>query len=569
MTGAEDDRPGSDIKIGQALYTWAEVLPSGKQGEGFVAASPSLAHRIDWLNASCRSLIGYVGNRYKVTAEQRAQYKPVGRHIHADKTFVYRKSDAGKDSHKRAGNYLIHFLVADSYIISLSDALRIQQSSWDFRAAHVTATASGRLQSMPEVDLKGFRHQLESFAEFKEPDRSLVIEALLEMTRTGILDATDLDKAAILGMLSVLPHWVDYAAELITEWSEHGPVKRLHLLDRQPTGVVGEDRRYTPVSDDLRDLRERLASASTIDELRSSLASCSTLDKPAPAGAMKTESAKKVSSLDECIEKWLAKAESMTKSERELLVSMSPSDLVGALAQQERRLPSWQDRDDIALFLLERCEGADQKLLSAIMPLGDESVSRYVTICTNSTVLEAAVWLNCDKSRHIDIEFPDGVATTILLHLVKLCAEQSDFHEGLIRSMRISFFGGGSFARRLLRSPGMDFKYLYSQVLPAVAEGDPDVLWALASVNPEIFASWMRFPEIYEIYLEALISALRRVESHPRLIPGLMERWRSREAADPEAGMIWTAKPGPVKRRRTFRRNAQAKSRPRHRNQDG
>ena len=89
MKASEEDRCESSIKIGQALYTWAEILPSGKQGEGFIAASPSLAGQIDWLNASCRPLIGYVGNKHRVTPVQRAAYKPVGRHIHIDKAFVY------------------------------------------------------------------------------------------------------------------------------------------------------------------------------------------------------------------------------------------------------------------------------------------------------------------------------------------------------------------------------------------------------------------------------------------------------------------------------------------------
>lgn len=568
MTGTEEDRHDFGIKIGQALYTWAEVLPSGKQGEGFVAASPSLAHKTDWLDASCRPLIGYVGNSYKVTAEQRAEYKPVGKHIHTNRTLVYRKRDVGRDSHKRGGNYLIHFLVADSNIVCLSDVLRIQPWTWDFRAARVTGNGSGRLQSMPEIDLTEFRDQLVSFAEFKEPDRSVVIEALLAMTRTGVLNATDLDTGAILGILSVLPRWADYAAELIPEWSERGPVKRLRLVGQQLAGTVGEDRRLKPESDDLKDLRQRLASTRTIDELRSLLTSRSTLAKPLPFAPEKTEATTEAPSPDKCIEKWLGKPESMTQSEKELLMNMPPSQLVSVLAQQELRLPPWRKHDDIALSLLEHCEGVDQKLLGTIMPLGDESVSRYVTACSNSALLEAAVWLNCDKSRQVDIEFPDGVATTILLHLVELCIEQPDFHEGLVCSLRISFFGAGSFVRRLLRSPGMDFRYLYSRVLPAAAEGDPEVLWALASVNPEIFASWMRLPEIYGIYSDALISALRNVESQPSYgsIPSLMERWLSREAADPQTDASRADKLSPMKIRRASHGKSRSRSRRWHRN---
>lgn len=562
MTGTQEGWYDSGIKIGQALYTWAEVLPSGKQGEGFIAASPSLARRIDWLNASCRPLIGFFGNRYKVTAEQRAHYKPVGRHIHTDKTFVYRKSDVGTDSHNRGGNYLIHFLVADSNAVCLSDVLRIHESSWDFRAARVTTSGGGRLGSIPDVDLTEFRDQLVSFATFEEPDRSTVIKALLEMSRTRILDVTDLDKGVVLGILSVLPYWADYSAELISEWSDHGPVIRLRLSSRQSTVAVGDDRRLTPVSEALQELRERLMAARSTDELHALLTSRSTLAPVSAPGAVPADATSEKASLDTCIEKWLGKVVSLAQNERELLMSMQPPDLVRTLAQQERRLPLWRDRDEIALSLLEHCERVDRMLLSAVMPLEDESVSRYVTVCSNSAVLESAVWLNRNRSRHVEIEFPDGVATTILLHLVTLCTEQADFEEGLVRSVRISFFGAGSFVRRLLRSPGMDYKYLYSQILPAASEGDSDILWALASVNPEMFASWMRSSEIYELYVDALISALHRAESQPQYgaIPSLVNRWRNREAMGLETDPSRTDILGPVKSHRASRRKSSSRS---------
>jgi GTPase-associated protein 1, N-terminal domain type 2 len=567
VTGTEEDRLDPGVRIGQALYTYAEVLPNRKQGEGFIAASPSLATKMDWLAASCRPLIGYVGD-VNLTAEQKAEYRPVGKHIHTNKTFIYRKKDVGRDSHKRSGNYLIHFLVADSSIVCLSDVLRIKSFTWDFRAARVTLNGTGRLQSMPEVDLTEFRDQLVSFAEFEEPDESTVTKALLEFTRKGVLEATDLSTGVILGMLSVLPPWADYAAELVPEWSERGAVRRLHLLGEHVVSTVGEDRRLNPKNENLKELRQRLSGIRTIDELRASLISATTTQaKPSRPDAEETELIEGMT-LNECIGKWLKRAESMTQDERKVIANVSAEQLVDVLAQQERHLPPWHNHDDVTLPLLERCGGVDQKLLGAIMPLEDESVSRYVTACSNSAVLEAAVWLNRDNSRQVDIDFPDGVAATILLHLVKLCANKADFHEGLIRSVRISFFGKRSFVRRLLRSPGMDFKYLYSRVLPAAADGDSEVLWALASVNPEVYVSLMRSTEIYEIYSDALISALRRVESQPSYgsISSLMERWQSRETADPKVDVSGSGKLSPVKRGRASRGKSPSRSRRWHRN---
>jgi GTPase-associated protein 1, N-terminal domain type 2 len=567
MNGCAENSPAPSVKIGQALYTWAEMLPGGKQGEGFIAASTSLAGDMDWLNASCRPLIGYVGNKHRVTAEQRASYKPIGRHVHTAKAFVYRKTDVGSDSHGRRGNYLIHFLIAPSSDVGLSDVLRLKEGIWDFQAARMITRGSGKLGSMPDVDLTEFRNELLAFSEFEEPDPSAIAEALIDLGRAGVVDATDLDTSTVLGMLSVLPYWVDYAAELSPEWSDRGPISHLRLGTWQANyNAGGEDRRYTPERDDLSLLRERLKRARNLDELRSLMSSAASLAKSSPSGAVKVKPNGGAISLEDCIQKWLDVSQAISQDERQVLMHAPPWSLVSALASRKRHLPIWRSRDDIALSLLTRCEGTDQQMLGKIMPLDDESVSRYVTACLNTTVLEAAVFLNHEESRHIDIVFPDGVAPTTLLHLVKLCTERPEFYKGLVRSVQISCIGAGSFVRRLLRNPGMEFNYLYSQVLPAAADGNADVLWALASVNPEKFASWVDFPEVYA---DALISALRRAGSHPHYgrNPGLIERFRGREVTPLGTDTARIGGLDPVKSQRSSRRKSRSGSRHRRRNQ--
>lgn len=497
------DRQASCL-IGQALYTSSQQLPSGGQGEGFVAASPSLATELPWLDASSRPLIGFVGNTYKVTTAQRAEYRPIGRHLHANRVLIYVKANVGTDFLARDGNYMIHFLVASATALSLTDALRIAEATWIRDPAKVPY-GRRKLGDLPDLDLMTFRAGLVSCPALVNAEVAAVQAAVVKLADEG-LEISNWTIEQVLTILAVCPTWVDYAAALKSEWSASGPVVHLQLMSPDLADAILEDHRCE-LSGELRDLRQQLASARDGAELRAILAG--RMARLPDSG--KDAEAVAPASLRECLQKWVARTPKLTPAERNRVQESDVSDVLKTLIELGSRLPVWRNRDDLMASILRKCDTLDPQLLSTVLPLDDDSISRYVTVYPSDAILQAVVFLNRETSRRIELVFPTGVAAVMLVHLVECCRADPEFHAGLVRSVRISGTRSGSFVHRLLRCPGIDLPYLYSLILPQAAAERNELLWALAAINADAFAAWAQFPESYA---GALLGALRHAEAH-------------------------------------------------------
>jgi hypothetical protein len=526
-----DDAVSRQSVIGQAVYTWAQKLYTGNQGEGFVAASLALTSDMKWLEASSRPLIGHVGNKHRVTPAQRGSYKPLGRHLHVDRvhggrTFVYHKTNVESDLLDRAGNYLIHFLVAPAVLIGMSDTLRIQDSFWVYDVPGIRNDNSGKLRKLPDIQVSGFRDQLNPSVAVQASDVSMIVRSAMELTQRRVLDIARWQLDDVLVLLSTLPPWVDYATELISEWTETGPTRRLKLTEITLSGAP-QDRRCSLMDDELLSWSERLKGAKNLRDLEELLSAGTSRSAEEKVGAGQGHPSQSALSLEQSVLKWSAQNEKLNADEISTILGAEPRDVLLTLDLLCRRIPSRQDRANITVSLLGRCNDVDPRALSRVMPIEDQSVSQFVTLCPNSMALEAAVLINSNPLRRVELKFPDGISPSTLVRLLRQCVAEEEFHEGLVRSVRISCQGESSFVRPLLRSPGMDLNYLYERVLPSAA-GRADLLWMLMSINPEGLISWSQFPEQY---CDAFIVGLRRAQNDapPKGVAALIDKRRRRQ----------------------------------------
>lgn len=512
----------ADARIGQAVYTWVKDLPFRPAGYRFVAVSPEWESRMPWLEASTRSLTGFVGNDKPVSAQDRESYRPVGRHVHSGMALAYRKQDAGLDGHNRPGNYVVHFLMTAAWSLGMTDVLTMPGRWWmDVDDARLKPSVS-----LQDIELSDFRDTLHAQSEVGVADPSRVVKAVRELARKKSASANGWAPEDILALLATMPPWADYAMRLVPEWSELGASQRLKLADVPPAEAAVEDRRWFPVDDELEKLRHRLSGARNIVEVGQLLSGQQLLSGElagVPLGGADVRPTQL--SLDSTVLKWMASgARGLSVAEIDLM-EREPLKTLSALDEKRQRIPVSRRLDMIALALLERCDGVDRRLLARVLPIDDEAVSMYVAKCPNRALVEAAVLLNCDGSRAIDLVMLGNVAPGTMHHLVELSRVDPEIYDGLVRSVSISSLRGGTFARRLFLTDGMDFEYLFARILPAAARGRTDSLLSLACINPDAFVSWIGIPEPYA---EALVEALRH-ETRQAIwerISGFFGRWR-------------------------------------------
>jgi len=404
--------------------------------------------------------------------------------------------------------------MADTFSLSLTDVLSVPDQQW----ASVNEVRLKPDLSLPDMKLSDFRETLSPQCEPEAADSSRITSAVRELAHRGSASADGWTPSDILALVATMPAWADYSIKLIPEWSERGASQRLELIDIPRTGAAVEDRRCIPLNDDLREIRQKLASAQSIVEIGQLL---SPQTHVIPGYERSTQPA----SLGEAVLKWVSSGvKSLSQAEMTLL-EQDPSSTLNVLADRRQKIPSSRRLDEIALSLLEKCGGADHSLLARVFPVDDEAVSLYVSRCPNSAVLAAAVQLNSNPTRSIDLVLPRDIASAVMNHLVESSKDDAEIYEGLVRSVTISSMRSGSFVRRLFVNEGVDFEYLYSRILPDASGGQTDSLLSLACINPEAFVYWIGVPRPYAA---ALAEALRH-ETRQAIwdrISGFFGRWK-------------------------------------------
>jgi hypothetical protein len=500
--------------IGQALYTWGpERLGAMGQGYGFVDISPGWESELPWLDANAKSLTGFMG-RSQATEEERARYRPLGRHVNAGTAIAYGKYYIGMDGFDRLGNYAVHFFMAEVKHISMTDVLMSRDELW------VTGNGvySPSWKKLDDLKPAEFRVKLNRAPDLTwvKPDR--VRSAIAELVSTGSVSVSKWNTADIMGLIGTLPFWADYAMSLVPEWTDSGSALVVELPRDAAVDQVYEDRRPA-LTGELLELKLKLNRASCTAELES-------IFWPHPRDiARPSGSAQK--HLEDCIIRWAAQGTKNMVPDELTTLSEDPPSTLENLAKQNRKIPSSRKPDQFTLELLNRCDGAvDRQLMSKVLPAEDEITGIYAGLSTNTTVLEAAIWLNAGAAREISIVLRRSILEATINLLIDTSKEDEQFMEGLVHSVKISSRGEGSFARQLFLADTADWDHLYSKVLPAAADGRASLL-SLASVNSERFFTWMKAPEPYA----AALTDMLRHDTHEAMwerISALLGRWRKR-----------------------------------------
>lgn len=502
--------------VGQAIYTWGlDLLGTGKKGYGFVDISPAWKDQLAWLEAATKSLTSFMRG-VPATEEERVGYRPLGRHVHTGTALVYLKYHIGLDGYGRPGNYGAHFFIASMQQIGITDALRIRDELW-FNGNGVYGPSWRKLD---DFELADFHADLRSMIEPVPVNPKRILDAVGQLVNEGSANVSKWNTMEIASLIGILPCWADYVVSLTPEWTNNGPSLTIDIPQDAGADPAFQDRRLSPVTGELAELRGKLSGAASLTELTSILS-------PRPRNTSH-ETVISQKRLEDCIIKWVREGAKSLAPDEVTLLEQDPSSSLICFEKLNRRIPSTRKLDPFTLALLDRCGPTiDTRLFSSVLPTEDELIGLYAGASTNGAVLETAIRLNADSARSIDIILRRALSDATINLLIDTSKTDELFMEGLVRSLRVSSFGEGSFARQLFSADTADWDHLYSKILPAAARGRSDSLLSLACLNPEKFVSWVGAPEPYA---SALTDMLRHETQQAvwERISALLGRWRKR-----------------------------------------
>jgi hypothetical protein len=371
-------------------------------------------------------------------------------------------------------------------------------------------------------------------------DAERIAKAIMDLARNGAIDVTGWFTNDILSLLASVPAWVDLSATLIPEWTAKGPSRHIALANKADPLQPVRDRRIIPVNDELLFIKRKLENCRNRAELIAAMdqSQRSSLGPPVAFTKPNTD-------LEHVIERWADEGSArLSPADRSVLLH-DEVESVTMLSQLSRKLPSARRPDEVALVLLSGAEDhVDSQLIVSILPDEDSAVMGYVISRPSISILEAAMTLNRNLKRSIDIRIKGGSACAALIEVVERSKVDTGLLYGLTRSVEISSLGAGSLVRSLFTCPGIDYSHLYMNVLPAASGGRTDSLLGLVSINPAAFVAWLGAPDPYA---DALVEALRHETQQAiwKRISRFVSRWKRSEmeaghhrASDSSTGML-------------------------------
>lgn len=510
-SGARASASDHEPLLAQACYSWASRLPDGSGGYGFVAFSPSLQDNQAWFEQLTKDVCSYAGNA-RMTDQERAAYRPLGRLVAAGMSIAYRKLDAGRDAHGRTGRYLVHFLVAPISLLRLSEVLAIPDMLW-LSEAQVPLDQPLELRDLALAQLRGP-------ADLALPvvDREgaiAIARAARCLAQTGALDVSTWEPALLAVLLACLPGWVNQEATLEAEWKAGRARSTLRIAGQAtiewsalepPDGLPGE----------LAALNERIGHYCSLAEIARALGEPDGSPSPVLRGQP----------LDDAVRAWIDGESALGKARETLLLEDPPATL-GLLAERGMRLPSGRRADRLAVRLLRGLsEPSAADLVAAVLPLEQEALGAYVASAPTLVVLLGALACNAEAGQITRIDFTRQPEPGTLAALVRAAADDGELLEQLAETLRESSLREGSFAKALISDPHVDPDLLYAEIVPRAAKDHAELL-GLISLNPAPFIAWARCPAPYA---DALAAVLARESRHAvwQRVSALLGRWGKR-----------------------------------------
>ena len=307
--------------VGQAFYTWSpDLLGTGGKGYGFVDISPAWKDQLAWLEAATKSLTSFMRG-VPATEEQRTGYRPLGRHVHTGTALVYLKYYLGLDGYGRPGNYGAHFLIAPMQQIGITDSLRIRDKLW----LNGSGVYGESWRKLADLELDDFYAEMRPTIEPGAVNPKRILDAIGRLVNEGSANVSKWNTAEIASLIGTLPCWADYAMSLTPTWTDTGPSLTIDIPQDAGRDSAFLDRRLTPVTEELAELREKLDSAACLSELRSILS-----PRPRGTGHAAAISQKR---LEDCIIKWAHEGTKSLAPDENTLLEQDPSSTFVYLEQ--------------------------------------------------------------------------------------------------------------------------------------------------------------------------------------------------------------------------------------------
>jgi hypothetical protein len=438
---------GSAI-IGQALYSRTSTAYDGAQTYGFVAASPSLLHRMPWLDTEARGITTFAGGGRQMGEAERASYAPVGRHAGERSVFGYRKTAVADDA-QPPDRYIVHVLVMDAPSLTLSEVLRIGSGVW-LDGSRCPLGATPQLADLPIGTVAGPPRQLRC-GPHETPHIRKVVEGL---AHGRSMDVTGFTGEQLRAVMACLPAWCDIAADLAPKWIQSGPNVMLSLSPFVTVRHAPWDRRDYVEDAALLALRVRLDAARDPDELAHAMApgrlpprtdtGATVVQLNAGIAAARAGSvvAGRDPLLDDpapaAIRTWLDRgSRALTTMQRELLTT-DPQRTLQLLRSRGLRLPSGRRPDQVAVDILVASPGASADLVASVLPAHDPGVVAYLTCATTPAMRKACLLLNASHGRRIEIPVTRAIPDATFEDLVESGKSSTDRADSLVRRLIVS-----------------------------------------------------------------------------------------------------------------------------------
>lgn len=509
--------------IGQAIYTWASEHPTGERGFAFSAMSPSVDEVAAWFRARTTALTPFTG-KHQLTQEERVSFRPLGRKVLGERAVVFRKVDGGTDSHNRRGRYVVHFLVGTPESLTLTDLLQIPPRIW-LGAAEVPLDSR---PTLTDLSSESVRRDLIPWLDSSLSDLATILNPIEQLLRRGEADIGEIPNALLLDLLSCMPVWFDRAGELTHEWESDGPSRRISLAEldnahlRSMSG--SEDHRPIPTRRDLVELRARLDRAQTLEEIGLDVGILQprvSLGEPIPSSRAPLQR-----SMSDLVRNWSASGRRGFLGRDVLMLEAEPRRVLEILVEERLSLPQGRRPDPLGVQLLRRVDDLSVEVIAALLPPNDVAAGDYVGLVPALGLLSKIALLHARSTRRIPISLDRPLPLDVSRGLVELAKEDHDHLKGLIAMVRASSDGDGSLVRSIAGTPGVDYNFLFSRVIPEVAGKEMDTLLGLSSLAPAEFVAWLGCPSPYD---RALVEAFTH-GSHQaiwRRISAFIGRWRN------------------------------------------
>nr|WP_227462800.1 MULTISPECIES: hypothetical protein [Nocardia] len=461
------------VLVGQAIYTWSNKNLFGQSGFGFVAVSPGVESRLQWLAQETRQLTLFepLAGHPVVDPKLQEAILPFREVIDGIAITGY-KTFQGEDGKGRPGRYCIQMLLSDAFslpvscVASLNPQLLVRPRSLD-------VDSELELRDLDSDEL------VPVAASYGDGARVGALIARLRESDWRYLDISADELPYLGGLMGLLSEIWDVHSSIAVHQVYPEPLWRLVIRaetdrsdDRYPDGISSSRPFIAQAGDEeWMILRDRLGAAKTRRDLAVAwdMGSVGSVQ-----GKPRTVDGNRVASAIEAFANGRgAELCDMLNSQSGVRNSQLREVVLEFLANNNRRMVARDsDTTGVSASLLAAYEGAWGKRnrnLSRIIPDSAVELATLAQAALTPSLLEEIAKLNqsADKTKHVTLSDPS--VQPELWRVINQLWSREDTATGIIATLRLSGVTNTSLIGKLLELPRQTIPYdwLFEEVIPA------------------------------------------------------------------------------------------------------